>query len=80
VARPQGIGCDTGAYERAPTDPPMGFVTHPGAPFVDGEGCPMLEWDPNGRERHNPCRVDPDVLLRALLGSRVAPPGTPAGR
>jgi hypothetical protein len=54
VARPQGPGCDIGAYERAPTDRPLGQP---------------LAWDRTGRPRHNHSRVDPAELIEAVLGS-----------
>jgi hypothetical protein len=79
IARPQGPQCDIGAFERAPTDPAMGFITHPGAGFAGGERCQPLEWNPTGRERPNPCRVDIDVLIRAALQRRFASPVTTPG-
>jgi hypothetical protein len=57
----------------------MGFMTHPGAGFANGDRCQPLEWNPNGRERPNPCRVDIDVLIRAALQRRFTTPGTVPG-
>ena len=77
--RPQALQCDVGAYERALGDPEMGFIPHPGAAFADGERCRPLEWNPTGRERPNPCRVDIHVLVREALRrgfqSVTVPPG-----
>lgn len=75
IARPQGAFCDIGAYERAPGDPPMGFITHPGNGFADGERCRPLEWNPTGRERPNSCRVEIEVLVREAI-RRGFPPVT----
>jgi hypothetical protein len=80
IARPQGAQCDVGAYERAPTDPPMGFITHPGAGFAHGERCRPLEWNETGRERPNACRVDIDVLVSEVLRRGFPPVTGAAGR